>query len=98
MPLGCLIFHEQKGLQLREWQSHLINITQASAYEACDRTHLKHLTRKSRVFICYFTGSMVEVVLYLHFFTQRMTDFERLKRNMNDGTIVFLMSLLIALT
>ena len=27
MPLGCLIFHEQKGLQLREWQSHLINLT-----------------------------------------------------------------------
>ena len=26
------------------------------------------------------------------FFTQRMTDFDRLKRNMNDGTTVFLMS------
>ena len=32
------------------------------------------------------------------FFTQRTTDFDRLKRNMNDGTIVFLTSLLIALT
>ena len=32
------------------------------------------------------------------FFTQRTIDFHRLKRNMNDGTIVFLTSLLIALT
>ena len=32
------------------------------------------------------------------FFTERMTDFDRLKRNMSDGTIVFLTSLLIALT
>ena len=32
------------------------------------------------------------------FFTQRTTDFDRLKRNMNDGTIVFLTSLLIFLT
>ena len=32
------------------------------------------------------------------FFTQRTTDFDRLKRNMNDGTIVFLTSLVIALT
>ena len=32
------------------------------------------------------------------FFTQRTTDFDRLKRNMSDGTIVFLTSLLIALT
>ena len=32
------------------------------------------------------------------FFTQRMTDFDRLKRNMNDGTIVFLTSLLVTLT
>ena len=32
------------------------------------------------------------------FFTQRMTDFDRSKRNMNNRTIVFLTSLLIALT
>ena len=32
------------------------------------------------------------------FFTQRTTGFGRLKRNMNDVTMVFLMSLLIALT
>ena len=32
------------------------------------------------------------------FFSQKTTDFERLKRNMSDGTIVFLTSLLIALT
>ena len=31
------------------------------------------------------------------FFTQRTTNFHRLKRNMNDGTIVFLKTLLIAL-
>ena len=32
------------------------------------------------------------------FFIERMTDFNRLKRNMSDETIVFLTSLLIALT
>ena len=32
------------------------------------------------------------------FFTQRTTDLNRLKRNVDDGTIVFLMSLLIAVT
>ena len=32
------------------------------------------------------------------FFTQRMTDFDRLKRIIDDGTIVFLTSLLIDLT
>ena len=48
--------------------------------------------------ICYFIGSVVKIVLYLHFFTQRTTDFDRLKRNRNDGKIVFLTSLLIALT
>ena len=31
-------------------------------------------------------------------FTQRTIDFHRLKRNINDGTIVFLTSLLVALT
>ena len=36
--------------------------------------------------------------IYIFFFTQRATDFDRLKTNMNDGTIVFLTSLLIALT
>ena len=36
---------------------------------------------------------------YIYIFsTQRTTDFDRLKRNINDWTIVFLMSLLIALT
>ena len=32
------------------------------------------------------------------FFIQKRTDLERLKRNMNDGTVIFLMSLLITLT
>ena len=36
---------------------------------------------------------------YIHiFFTQRTTDLGRLKRNMDDGTIVFLTSLLTSLT
>ena len=32
------------------------------------------------------------------FFTQRTTDLDRLKQNLDDGTIIFLTSLLIALT
>ena len=54
--------------------------------------------RKSCVFICYLIGSMVKIVLNLHFFTQRTTNFDRLKRNMSDAAIVFLTSLLIVLT
>ena len=39
-----------------------------------------------------------EIVLHLYFlFNLWMRDFHRLKRNMNDGTIVFMTSLLIAL-
>ena len=48
--------------------------------------------------ICYLIGSVVKIALYVHFFTQRTTDFGRLKRNTSDATIVFLTSLLIALT
>ena len=44
----------------------------------------------------WFSGSrsVVKTVLYLHyiFLTQRRTDFDRLKRNTNDGTIAFLTS------
>ena len=50
---------------------------------------------------CYLIGSVVKIVLYIFiyiFFMQRMTDFNRLKRNMSDRTIAFLTSLLIALT
>ena len=55
----------------------------------------KDLTRKSCVFICYFIGSVVKIALHK---TKDMTDFDRLKRNMYDGIVVFLASLLILLT
>ena len=41
--------------------------------------------------ICYFIGSVVKIALYLHFL---YTNFDRLKRNTNDKTIIFLTSLL----
>ena len=40
----------------------------------------------------WFSG---ENYIYI-FFTQKTTDFDRLERIMNDGTIIFLMSFLIA--
>ena len=55
----------------------------------------KDLTRKSCVFICYFIGSVVKIALHK---TKDMTDFDRLKRNMYDGIVAFLASLLILLT
>ena len=46
------------------------------------------------LFFDWFSGDIYCIYI---FFTQRTTDFDELKRNMNDGTIVFLTSLLIAL-
>ena len=64
--------------------------------------HLKQHFLSSTFIMCimciYFIGSVVKTVLYFNFSTQRMKDFNKLKRNMNDGTIVFLTSLLIFLT
>ena len=56
----------------------------------------KDLTKKIMC-ISYFIGPVVKIV-YLNFFTQRTTDFNKLKRNMNDGAMVFLASLLNVLT
>ena len=57
----------------------------------------KDLTRKSCVFVISFVQCWKLYYIYI-FSTQRTTDFDKLKRNMNDGTIVFLASLLIILT
>ena len=54
--------------------------------------------RKSCVFICYLIGSVVKLYDIYIFFTQRATDLDRLRTTMDDGTIIFLTSLLIALT
>ena len=62
-----------------------------------ERETFKDLTRKS----CVFVISLIQWWKLYHiyiFFTQSTTGFNKLKRNMNDGTIVFLTSLLIALT
>ena len=56
----------------------------------------KDLTRRSGVFICYFIGSVVKIVLLYFLYTK--DNRLRLKRNMNDGTNVFLTSLLTILT
>ena len=50
------------------------------------------------MFICYFIGSVVKIVLNLHFLYTKDDKFDRIKVNMNDGTIIFLNSLLVALT
>ena len=59
------------------------------------------LTKILRKKSCVFVISLVQwwKLYYIYiFFTQRTTDFDKLKRNMNDGTIVFLTSLLSVLT
>ena len=50
---------------------------------------------KSGVFICCLIGLVVKIVLYLHFLSTKDDKLHRLKRNMSDGTIVFLTSLLL---
>ena len=45
--------------------------------------------RKSCVFIYYFIGSVVKIYYIYIFFTERKIDFDRLKRNMNDGKIIY---------
>ena len=52
--------------------------------------------RTSKITTCfiYFISSVVKIVFIYIFFTQRMADFIKLKRNMNDGKIIFLMPLL----
>ena len=47
--------------------------------------------------ICYLIGSVVKSVLYLHFLSTKDGTLRQIK-NMSDGTIVFLASLLTALT
>ena len=51
----------------------------------------KYLTRKSFVFVIPVVQWWKLYYVYI-FFTKRMRDFNKLKRNMNDVIIVFLMS------
>ena len=39
--------------------------------------------------ICYFIGSVVKIAYIYIFFTLKMKDFEKLKRNMSDFSDVF---------
>ena len=48
--------------------------------------------------ICYFIRSFVKIVLYLHFLYTKDDWLWQLKRNMNDGIIIFLTSWLRRLT
>ena len=48
--------------------------------------------RKSCVFIGYFIGPMVKVVLYLHFLYTKDNRLRQIKKNMNDEKIAFLTS------
>ena len=52
-------------------------------------TKHKDLMRKSCVFIYYFIGSVVKIYYIYIFFTERKVDFDRLKRNMNDGKSIY---------
>ena len=55
--------------------------------------------KKSCVFFGYFIGSVVKIVLYLHFLYTKDNRLRQIKkRNMNNGTNLFLTSLLITLT
>ena len=86
--MPCLI--KKASRCVIDWMSKTKNVV----YLSLSIKH-KDLTRKSCVFICYFIGSVVKIALHK---TKDMTDFDRLKRNMYDGIVVFLASLLILLT
>ena len=60
------------------------------------KTHRSY--EKSCAFICYFIGSVVKIVLYLHFLYIKDDRLQQIKKNIHDGTIFFLTSLLIVLT
>ena len=53
--------------------------------------------KKNHVYLLFHWFNGENCVIFT-FFTQRTTDFDKLKRNMNDGIIIFLMSLLSVLT
>ena len=84
------------------WLKKLQGVQQITRLKQCFLSFTFHIAQKlyEKImwFICYLIGLVVKIVLYLHFFTWRATDFYRLKSNMNDGKIVFLTFLLIALT
>ena len=50
------------------------------------------ISYKKIICLCYSIGSVTKIVLRLHFLQKWMRDFNKLKRNMNDVIIVFLMS------
>ena len=88
---ACLVWLKSFRLSVR---SHVYN---NNVFYLPLSIKYKDLTRKSCVFVISLVQWWKLYYIYI-FFTQRTTDFDRLKRNMNDGTIVFLTSLLIALT
>ena len=88
---ACLIWltRLQGVLQIERLKQRFLSFTFYKTQRSCEKIMCLYL-----LFHC-FSG---ENCIYISF-TQRTTDFDRLKkRNMNDGTIVFLTSLLIALT
>ena len=54
--------------------------------------------KENHVYLLFHWFSGENCIIFTFFFTQRTTDFDKLKRNMNDGTIIFLTSLLSVLT
>ena len=81
----------------------------SKSFKVCGRSHVNafffhflyntKILRENHVYL--FVVRLVQwwKLYYIYiFFTQRTTDFHRLKRNMNDETIIFLTSLLIPLT
>ena len=48
--------------------------------------------------ICYFIGSVVKIVVCLYFLHTKNDGLRQIKKKLEDGTVVFLTSLLIVLT
>ena len=85
------------------WLKRLQGVWQISHLkQQCFLSFTFYITQRSYEKIVYlFVVWLVQwwKLYYIYiFFTQKITDFDRLKTNMSDGTIVFLTSLLIAIT
>ena len=55
-----------------------------------------HFLQKTKIIqencVCFFIGSVVKIALYLHFLYTKDERLQQIKRNMNNGKIIFLTS------
>ena len=103
----CMPLHRPKTSDMLKkaclvWLKKLQGVQQITGLKQKHFFHFLYNTkilRENHVYL--FVVRLVQwwKLYYIYiFFTQRTTDFHRLKRNMNDETIIFLTSLLIPLT